>query len=78
MAAKLVCDALAMAYFRRKPAAGLIAHSDVACSMRVMSNAYRAQLAQYRMVQSMSRKANCWDNAPMKSFFKTLKVERVH
>jgi putative transposase len=30
------------------------------------------------MVQSMSRKANCWDNAAMESFFKTLKVERVH
>jgi len=30
------------------------------------------------MVQSMSRRANCWDNAPMESFFKTLKVERLH
>jgi transposase InsO family protein len=30
------------------------------------------------MVQSMSRRANCWDNAPMESFFKTLKVERIH
>lgn len=30
------------------------------------------------MVQSMSRKGNCWDNAPMESFFKTLKIERVH
>ena len=31
-----------------------------------------------RMMQSMSPRANCWDNAPMESFFKTLKVERVH
>lgn len=76
MPAKLVCDALAMAYFRRKPARGLIAHSDR--GVQYASNAYRAQLAQYQMVQSMSRKANCWDNAPMESFFKTLKVERVH
>ena len=30
------------------------------------------------MIQSMSRRANCWDNAPMESFFKTLKVERVY
>jgi transposase InsO family protein len=76
MPAKLVCDALAMAYFRRKPAQGLIAHSDR--GVQYASHAYRAQLAQYQMVQSMSRKANCWDNAPMESFFKTLKVERVH
>jgi putative transposase len=76
MPAKLVCDALAMAYFRRKPAAGLIAHSDR--GVQYASHAYRAQLAQYRMVQSMSRRANCWDNAPMESFFKTLKVERVN
>jgi len=76
MAGKLVCDALAMAYFRRKPAQGLIAHSDR--GVQYASHAYRAQLAQYQMVQSMSRKANCWDNAPMESFFKTLKVERIH
>ena len=30
------------------------------------------------MLPSMSRRANCWDNAPMESFFKTLKVERIH
>ena len=30
------------------------------------------------MLQSMSRKANCWDNSPMESFFKTLKVERIY
>ena len=76
MPAKLVCDALAMAYFRRKPAPGLIAHSDR--GVQYASEAYRTQLAQYRMVQSMSRKANCWDNAPMESFFKTLKVERIY
>jgi transposase InsO family protein len=76
MPAQLVCDALAMAYFRRKPGPGLIAHSDR--GVQYASHAYRAQLAQYQMVQSMSGRANCWDNAPMESFFKTLKVERVH
>lgn len=35
-------------------------------------------LADYAMVQSMSRKGNCWDNAPMESFYKTLKVKRVY
>ena len=76
MPAKLVCDALAMAYFRRKPAVGLIVHSDR--GVQYASHTYRAQLAQYQMAQSMSRKANCWDNAPMESFFKTLKVERIY
>ena len=76
MAGQLACDALAMAYFRRKPGPGLIAHSDR--GVQYASGRYRAQLEQYQMVQSMSRKANCWDNAPMESFFKTLKVERVH
>ncbi len=74
--AKLVCDAMAMAFFRRKPPAGLIAHSDR--GVQYASASYRAQLKQYQMIQSMSRKANCWDNAPMESFFKTLKVERVY
>lgn len=42
------------------------------------SNRYRRLLTDFRMVQSMSRTANCWDNAPMESFFRTLKVERVY
>ena len=39
---------------------------------------HRQLLADYRMIQSMSRRGNCWDNAVMESFFKTLKVERIH
>ncbi len=74
--AELVCNALKMAYWRRKPAAGLILHSDR--GVQYASHGHRALLVDYRMVQSMSRKANCWDNAVMESFFKTLKVERVH
>ena len=76
MPAALVCAALTMAYWRRKPTAGLILHSDR--GVQYASAEYRNLIKQYRMVQSMSRKANCWDNAPMESFFKTLKVERVH
>jgi putative transposase len=43
------------------------------CSMRLLK-----LLKQFHMTQSMSRKGNCWDNAPMESFFKTLKVERTY
>lgn len=42
------------------------------------SDKHRKLIKDYRMVQSMSRRGNCWDNAPMESFFKTLKVERLH
>ncbi len=42
------------------------------------SDDYRKVLKQFHMTQSMSRKGNCWDNAPMESFFRTLKVERTY
>src|SRR5947207_14035499 len=42
------------------------------------SDSHRQLVTSYKMIQSMSRRANCWDNAAMESFFKTLKVERVH
>ena len=42
------------------------------------SDPYRRLVTDFRMLQSMSRRANCWDNSPMESFFKTLKVERVY
>ena len=74
--ADLVCQALQSAYWRRKPPAGLIVHSDR--GSQYASNRYRRLIQDCRMTQSMSRKANCWDNATMESFFKTLKVERVH
>lgn len=76
MKAQLVCDALAMAYWRRKPPAGLIMHSDR--GVQYAADEHRKLIAQYRMVQSMSRKGNCWDNAPTESFFNSLKNERVH
>jgi putative transposase len=74
--AELVCQALKSAYWRRKPSAGLIMHSDR--GSQYASDSHRRLIKDYRMIQSMSRTANCWDNAPMESFFKTLKVERTH
>ena len=74
--AELVCQALKSAYWRRKPAAGLIMHSDR--GSQYASDTHRQLINDYGMIQSMSRRANCWDNAAMESFFKTLKVERTH
>ena len=51
-------------------------HSDR--GSQYASDEHRQLLKDYRLIQSMSRRANCWDNAAMESFFKTLKVERVH
>jgi Transposase and inactivated derivatives len=76
MSAQLVCDALQMAYWRRRPQPGLLMHSDR--GSQYASDSYRKLIKQFRMTQSMSRKGNCWDNAPMESFFKTLKVERTY
>jgi putative transposase len=76
MTADIVTDALTMAWFRRKPAAGLIHHSDR--GSQYASHEFQAKLAAYGMVCSMSRKGNCWDNAPTESFFNSLKNERVH
>ena len=52
---------------------GTMLHSDQGVPYR--TSGYRELLAQHSMVQSMSRKANCWDNAPMESFFAVLKTE---
>ena len=72
----LVCQALMSAYWRRKPSVGLIMNSDR--GSQYASDSHRTLIKDYGMIQSMSRKANCWDNAAMESFFKTLKVERIH
>ena len=76
MKAGLVCDALTMAYQQRRPDVGLIMHTDR--GSQYASKKYRKLLKAYSMLASMSRKANCWDNAVAESFFKTLKVERVY
>jgi putative transposase len=74
--AELACMALRRALERRKPAKGLIHHSDRGC--QYTSQAYRNLLEKHKICGSMSRKGNPYDNAPMESFFKTLKVEWVN
>jgi len=76
MTVDIVTDALTMAWFRRRPAPGLIHHSDR--GSQYASHAFQAKLAEHGMTCSMSRKANCWDNAPTESFFNSLKNERVY
>jgi putative transposase len=75
MTRELVINALRMAYWRRKPKAGLIHHSDR--GSQYCSTDYRDLLKKYGMDASMSRKGNCWDNAVMESFYNSLKNERV-
>ena len=76
MKAQLVCDALTMAIWQRKPKAGLIVHSDQ--GVQYASHQYRRLLKQHGFVGSMSKKGCCWDNAVAESFFGSLKQERVH
>lgn len=74
--ADIAIDALRMAIERQRPPSGLIHHSDR--GVQYAAEAYRQVLAAAGITPSMSRKGNCLDNAPMESFFHTLKVERVH
>ena len=76
METSLVSDALRMAWFRRRPNAGLIFHSDR--GSQYCSHAFQAILAEYGMQSSMSRRGNCWDNAPTESLWGSLKVGRLH
>ena len=69
----LVIRALLMAINLRKPPAGLLHHSDR--GSQYASQAYQALLKQHGMICSMSRKGNCWDNAPIERFFSSLKRE---
>jgi putative transposase len=76
MRAELASSALAMAIRQQRPAAGLIHHSDR--GVQYASHQYRSAMAAADITASMSRKADCFDNAPMESFFHTLKTELVH
>lgn len=76
MQATLVNDALTMAIWKRKPMKGLIFHSDR--GSQYASDSHRLLLVQHGIMQSMSRKGNCWDNAVAESFFHSLKTELVH
>lgn len=74
--AKLVIQALRMAIQQRRPAPGLIVHSDR--GTQFASAAYRQVLAAHQLVASMSRKGNCYDNAFIESFWSSLKYETVY
>jgi putative transposase len=76
MTTDLVVRAFEQAVSARRPAAGLIHHSDR--ESQYCSREYQALLASYEMRCSMSRKGNCYDNAPVESFFGTLKTELVY
>lgn len=76
MQVELASAALTMAIQQQRPQAGLIHHSDR--GVQYASHAYRDALTGAGIVASMSRKADCYDNAPMESFFHTLKTELVH
>ena len=74
--AELVCQALRSACWQRKPAPGLLLHSDRGA--QYASHEFQRKLGSYGMRCSMSRKGSCWDNAPTESFLNSLKNERVH
>ena len=76
MRTELTSAALMMAIQRQRPSAGLICHSDR--GSQYAAEAYHRQLADIQAIPSMSRAGCCYDNAPMESFFHTLKVELVH
>ena len=76
MTSRLVVDALEMAVQQRLPGANLLAHSDR--GSQYASEHYQGLLAQHGITCSMSGKGDCWDNAPMESFFATLKKELIH
>jgi putative transposase len=72
----LVVDAMKKAVRRRAPARGLIFHSDQ--GVQYSARRFRSMLHTLGVAQSMSRRGNCWDNAPTESFFATLKKELVY
>lgn len=76
MKISLVNDALNMALRHRKPSKGLIWHTDR--GSQYASYSHRDLLKENGIVQSMSRKGNCWDNAVAESFFKSLKSDLVY
>jgi transposase InsO family protein len=76
MRAELVCDALAMAIEHRRPAAGLVFHSDRGC--QYTSEEFASLCEAHGIAQSMSRPGNAWDNAVAESFFASLKNELIY
>jgi transposase InsO family protein len=75
MISTLVCDVLQMALWRRGKPKNVIVHSDR--GSQYCSHAYRNFIEKNDLIQSMSRKGNCWDNPCVESFFHSMKVEAV-
>lgn len=75
MKVDLARDALLMAIWRRKPGRGLIHHSDR--GSQYACHEYRDILQAHGMIPSMSRKGDCWDNAVIERFFRSLTSERT-
>ena len=76
LSTELVLTSFEMAVMRENPSHGLIFHSDR--GVQYTAKEFRSKLKSYKMVQSMSRKGNCWDNAPAESFFSTIKTELIY
>jgi len=76
MQTDLVTGALKSAVRRRKPPKGLVFHTDQ--GVQYTSRRFREMLRALGMRQSMSRRGNCWDNAPTESFFATIKKELIY
>ena len=76
LTSELVCSAFKMAVTHRQPPVGLLHHSDR--GSQYAAQVYQDLLSQHHCQVSMSRTGNCWDNAPMESFFASLKNELVH
>ncbi len=76
MTTELVKSSLLQAVTKKSPVRGLIHHSDR--GSQYCAHEYRSLLDQFGIIASMSRKGNCYDNAPMESFWGTLKSELVH
>lgn len=75
LAQELAIDALQMAWWHRHPQPGLLHHSDR--GVQYAASAYQALLDTFGLRCSMSRRANCWDNAVVESFFATLECELI-
>jgi len=73
---KLATAALTMAVEHRRPAHGVVHHTDR--GSQYAATKYRELLADHGLTASMSRRGNCWDNAVVERFFHTLKTEHVH
>jgi len=69
----LTCAALRVAYESRGRPKDVMFHSDQGCHYTSLK--FRQQLWRYQIKQSMSRRGNCWDNAPVERFFRSLKTE---